>query len=133
MKRFKKLNMRRSLKSLLALTFLMTTRQGVKEKMQRVAAETRNHNVYHGIGEDHSAKALRNVRMKAHDNAVKRGFPTFTHRWFERPIFRRQQAELVLHEEVVGPFFCAVSLWAYLSSTESGSKRTFRPEPRLMR
>eukprot|EP00971_Amphidinium_carterae_P281685 5591911-Amphidinium_carterae.13 len=38
--------------------------------------------------------------MKAHDDAVKKGFLTFLHRWFERPVFRRQLAE-----EGVGPFF----------------------------
>eukprot|EP00971_Amphidinium_carterae_P336547 6472968-Amphidinium_carterae.1 len=48
-----------------------------------------------------TAHAQRNGKLKAHDDAVKRGFPTFTHRWFDRPVFRRQQAE-----DGVGPLFC---------------------------
>eukprot|EP00971_Amphidinium_carterae_P211684 4200424-Amphidinium_carterae.2 len=46
-------------------------------------------------------KGIRSTKMKAHDDAVKKGFPSFLHRWFERPVFRRQLAE-----EGVGPFFC---------------------------
>eukprot|EP00971_Amphidinium_carterae_P019651 387364-Amphidinium_carterae.2 len=46
-------------------------------------------------------RAFRAVKLKAHDDAVRKGFPTFTHRWFERPVFRRQQAE-----DGVGPFLC---------------------------
>eukprot|EP00971_Amphidinium_carterae_P033513 659968-Amphidinium_carterae.14 len=73
----------------------------IKLKMQRVAAETRSRHVYERIGDDRSGHALRVTKLKAHDNAVKKCFPTFTHRWFERPVFRRQQAE-----EGVGPFYC---------------------------
>eukprot|EP00971_Amphidinium_carterae_P003049 59639-Amphidinium_carterae.2 len=47
--------------------------------------------VYNRIGDDQTERALRVTKLKGHDDAVnfKRGFPTFTHRWFERPVFRR--------------------------------------------
>eukprot|EP00971_Amphidinium_carterae_P352618 6492677-Amphidinium_carterae.1 len=41
------------------------------------------------------------MRFKSHEGAVKHGFPSYTQRWFERPIYRYQQTLLGL-----GPFFC---------------------------
>eukprot|EP00971_Amphidinium_carterae_P055084 1085461-Amphidinium_carterae.1 len=41
------------------------------------------------------------MRTKAHQAAIRHGFPSYTQRWFERPIYRYQQACSGL-----GPFFC---------------------------
>eukprot|EP00971_Amphidinium_carterae_P184530 3663455-Amphidinium_carterae.1 len=63
--------------------------------MQGCATKTRSRHV------NQTEQAVRLTKMKAHDDAVKTGFPSFLRRCFERPVFRRQQAE-----EGVGPFFC---------------------------
>eukprot|EP00971_Amphidinium_carterae_P347170 6489030-Amphidinium_carterae.1 len=36
-----------------------------------------------------------------HDDTVRKGFPTYTHCLFERPVFRRQQSQ-----DGAGPFYC---------------------------
>eukprot|EP00971_Amphidinium_carterae_P181809 3607268-Amphidinium_carterae.1 len=46
-------------------------------------------------------RELYQMRVKAHDNAIMHGFPTYTQRWFERPIYRYQQTLIGL-----GPVFC---------------------------
>eukprot|EP00971_Amphidinium_carterae_P225103 4465317-Amphidinium_carterae.1 len=48
-----------------------------------------------------SYQELYNLRTKAHDAALKHGFPSYSQRWLERPIYRLQQALSGL-----GPFFC---------------------------
>eukprot|EP00971_Amphidinium_carterae_P125315 2482678-Amphidinium_carterae.2 len=47
-----------------------------------------------------SYREMYQMRVKSHENAVRHGFPTHTQRWFERPIYRYQQACIGL-----GPFF----------------------------
>eukprot|EP00971_Amphidinium_carterae_P342905 6482367-Amphidinium_carterae.1 len=48
-----------------------------------------------------SFQELYSMRTKSHEGAVRHGFPSYTQRWFERPIYRYQQAMSGL-----GPFFC---------------------------
>eukprot|EP00971_Amphidinium_carterae_P287711 5711955-Amphidinium_carterae.2 len=74
----------------------------VWEHTDRIATETHGKRLRAKINEAFdSFREEYSMRVKAHTAAIKHGFPSYTQRWFERPIYRYQQACSGL-----GPFFC---------------------------
>eukprot|EP00971_Amphidinium_carterae_P110207 2183164-Amphidinium_carterae.1 len=68
----------------------------------RIAVETTGRRLQAKIDEAfNSYREEYSMRTKAHQAAIKHGFPSYAQRWFERPIYRYQQACSGL-----GPFFC---------------------------
>eukprot|EP00971_Amphidinium_carterae_P350450 6491547-Amphidinium_carterae.3 len=83
--RCKKLTTRRSSKNLLFPHFRQTTNEESKTNAT-VCCQNEDRHVLKGVGNDQTEQAVRMTKMKAHDDAVKKGFPSFLHRWFERPL-----------------------------------------------
>eukprot|EP00971_Amphidinium_carterae_P167794 3324563-Amphidinium_carterae.2 len=73
----------------------------VKKYMETIATTSKGRHVWakieEGFGDN---KDMFNMRRKSHTDALKKGFPSYTQRWFERPIYRYQQTLIGL-----GPFF----------------------------
>eukprot|EP00971_Amphidinium_carterae_P026128 515235-Amphidinium_carterae.1 len=74
----------------------------VATRSEEIAARRQGKRVRAKVDEAfNSFSEIHAMRYKSHEGAVKHGFPSYTQRWFERPIYRYQQAQLGL-----GPFFC---------------------------
>eukprot|EP00971_Amphidinium_carterae_P258688 5134385-Amphidinium_carterae.2 len=59
----------------------------------RIAVETTGRRLQAKLTEAfNSYREECNMRTKAHTAAIRHGFPSYTQRWFERPIYRYQQA-----------------------------------------
>eukprot|EP00971_Amphidinium_carterae_P083801 1658602-Amphidinium_carterae.1 len=69
--------------------------------METIATSTKGRHMWakieEGFGDN---RDIFKMRMKSHKDVLKKGFPSYTQRWFERPIYRYQQALIGL-----GPYF----------------------------
>eukprot|EP00971_Amphidinium_carterae_P325444 6455701-Amphidinium_carterae.1 len=74
----------------------------VSARSEEIAARRASRRVKAKVDEAfNSFSEIYAMRYKSHEGAVRHGFPSYAQRWFERPIYRYQQAQLGL-----GPFFC---------------------------
>eukprot|EP00971_Amphidinium_carterae_P146678 2907079-Amphidinium_carterae.2 len=68
-----------------------------KLHMKNIATATKGRHMWTRIeGGFGNAENVHAMKEKTHKNAVMKGFPTYTHRWFERPVYRYQQAAIGL-------------------------------------
>eukprot|EP00971_Amphidinium_carterae_P338395 6475698-Amphidinium_carterae.1 len=74
----------------------------VRKRTEEIAATQSGRRLRAKLDEAfNSYQEMYSMRTKAHEAAIRHGFPSYTQRWFERPIYRYQRAMNGL-----GPFFC---------------------------